>query len=191
MFARTPRLVLRPGWPEDAPALHAAMADEGVVRNLATAPWPYHLKHAEAFLAREQERDAALPLFLAFKRTAGRPHLVGGCGIGRREDGRLELGYWIARPFWGLGFATEATRAVMRIARATGLSGVTASHFVDNPASGRVMRKIGFRPTGDFIRRFSAGRGGEGLTAVYEDAGEEEVQGDMAAELYRDATLAA
>ncbi len=96
MFARTPRLLLRPGWQEDAQALHAAMADESIVRNLASAPWPYEPSHAEAYLARE--RDPRLPVFLAFNRTQGRPHLIGGCGIGRREDGGLELGYWIARP---------------------------------------------------------------------------------------------
>jgi RimJ/RimL family protein N-acetyltransferase len=166
------------------------MADEGIVRNLATAPWPYGRDHAEAFLARE--REERLPVFLAFKRTSGQPHLVGGCGIGRREDGALELGYWIARPFWGLGFATEATRAVMRIARATGLTRVTASHFIDNPASGRVMRKSGFRPTGDYVRRFSAGRGAESLAALYEDCGEGDANADMAGILYKDAvTLAA
>ena len=44
MFARTPRLLLRPGFPEDAPALVAAIADQAIVRNLATAPWPYRMR---------------------------------------------------------------------------------------------------------------------------------------------------
>ncbi|MBO9582454.1 MAG: GNAT family N-acetyltransferase [Sphingobium sp.] len=189
MFARTPRLLLRPGWQEDAQALHAAMADEGVVRNLARAPWPYSLSDAETFLSREP--DPRLPMFLAFNRTQGRPLLIGGCGIGRREDDSLELGYWVARPYWGLGFATEATRAVMRIARATGLTGIGSSHFVDNPASGRVMRKLGFRPTGTFVRRFSAGRGEEVLAMVYEDTGESDMRGDVAFELYGDAAALA
>jgi RimJ/RimL family protein N-acetyltransferase len=186
MFARTPRLLLRPGWAEDAQALHQAIADPAIVRNLSTAPWPYSMTDAETVLTRD--RDARLPVFLAFKRTRGRPHLVGGCGIGRREDGRLELGYWIARPYWGLGFATEATRAVMRIARATGLQGITCSHFVDNPASGRVMRKVGFRPTGDYVRRYSAGRGEEALAALYEDGGEDDMRADVALDLYDDAS---
>ena len=56
MFARTERLLLRPGWIEDAPAVHRAIADERVVRNLATAPWPYSLADAEAFLARSGRR---------------------------------------------------------------------------------------------------------------------------------------
>ena len=80
MFARTERLLLRPGWAEDAPALAAAIADEMIVRNLATAPWPYRLRDAEAFLA--QPRDPVLPSFLIFERTDGAPRLVGSCGLG-------------------------------------------------------------------------------------------------------------
>ncbi|HEX5034503.1 MAG TPA: GNAT family N-acetyltransferase, partial [bacterium] len=72
MFARTERLLLRPGWAEDAPALAAAIADEMIVRNLATAPWPYRLRDAEAFLA--QPRDPVLPSFLIFERTDGAPN---------------------------------------------------------------------------------------------------------------------
>ena len=70
MFARTPRLLLRPGFPEDAPALAAAIADEAIVRNLATVPWPYRMRDAEAFLA--SPRDPVLPSFLIFERTHGR-----------------------------------------------------------------------------------------------------------------------
>ena len=51
MFARTPRLLLRPGFPEDAPALAAAMSDAAIARNLAVVPWPYTLRDAEAFLS--------------------------------------------------------------------------------------------------------------------------------------------
>jgi len=51
MFARTPRLLLRPGFPEDAPALAGAIADETIARNLANIPWPYSMRDAEAYLA--------------------------------------------------------------------------------------------------------------------------------------------
>ena len=51
MFARTKRLTLRPGWPEDAPALARAIGHESVIAKLARAPWPYTLDDAEAFLA--------------------------------------------------------------------------------------------------------------------------------------------
>ncbi|MEB3090139.1 GNAT family N-acetyltransferase, partial [Parvimonas sp. M20] len=75
--------------------------------------------------------DVRLPRLLAFTRTKGAPRLVGGCDIHLDEKGVPELGYWIARSYWGLGFATEAARAVMNMARASGVSGIRASHFVD------------------------------------------------------------
>jgi len=165
MFARTERLLLRPGWAEDAPALRQAIADEMVVRNLAVAPWPYSLRDAEAFLA--APRDPGLPSMLIFERTDGEPVLVGSCGLGRRASGRIELGYWIARPFWGRGFATEAGEALVAMARALGLDRLEASHFLDNPASGRVLEKLGFKPTGLSAERYSCARGGDAMARLY------------------------
>ena len=159
MFARTERLLLRPGWAEDAPALAAAIADETIVRNLATAPWPFGLRDAEALLA--APRDPVLPGFLIFRRTAAEPVLVGACGLGRRPSGAVELGYWIARDHWNRGYATEAGRALLTIAEALRLPRLEASWFVDNPASGRVLDKLGFLPTGLTAPRYSCARGNE------------------------------
>jgi RimJ/RimL family protein N-acetyltransferase len=157
MFARTPRLLLRPGFPEDAPALAAAIADEAIVRNLATAPWPYRMRDAEAFLAKP--RDPVLPSFLVFERTDAAPRLVGSCGLGRRPSGAVEMGYWIARAFWGRGLATEACTALIDIARALGLTRLDGSHFLDNQASGRVLEKLGFEALGIVAPRMSCARG--------------------------------
>ena len=159
MFARTSRLLLRPGFPEDAPALAAAIGDRTIARNLAVVPWPYTLRDAEAFLARP--RDPVLPALLIFERTDGAPRLVGSCGLGRRPSGAVELGYWIARPMWGYGFATEAGRALIGIARALGLGQLEASHFIDNPASARVLDKLGFESTGLIAPRMNCARGEE------------------------------
>jgi RimJ/RimL family protein N-acetyltransferase len=159
MFARTPRLLLRPGFPEDAPALATAIADEAIVRNLATAPWPYRMRDAEAFLARA--RDPFLPSLLMFERTTSAPQLVGSCGLGRRPSGSVELGYWVATPFWGRGFATEACAALVDIARTLGLACLEGSHFIDNPASARVLEKLGFEPLGIIAPRLSCARGAE------------------------------
>lgn len=159
MFARTPRLLLRPGWAEDAPALTRAIGDEAVVRNLVSAPWPYRLGDAEAFLA--SPCDPVLPSFLIAARTGGGPVVVGACGIARRASGRPELGYWIARPYWGRGYATEAGRALVDIASTLGLAELNSSHFLDNPASGRVLEKLGFTSTGLSAPRFSCARGEE------------------------------
>jgi len=165
MFARTERLLLRPGWAEDAPTLARAIADESVVRNLATAPWPFALEDAEAFLA--APRDPAMPSFLITERTTSDPVIVGACGLGRRPSGAVELGYWIGRAHWGKGFATEAGRALIDIARALKLPRLEASHFVDNPASGRVLEKLGFVATGLSATRYSCARGGEAMSRLY------------------------
>jgi RimJ/RimL family protein N-acetyltransferase len=157
MFARTPRLLLRPGWAEDAPALAQAIGEEAIVRNLARAPWPYSIDDAREFLA--LDGDGALPRLLMFARTQGAPRLVGGCGLQRCDDGTIELGYWVARAHWGLGYATEAGQALLGMARTLGHRVVTAKHFVDNPASGHVLQKLGFRPTGRITPGSGRGRG--------------------------------
>ena len=165
MFARTDRLLLRPGWPEDAPALARAIADEAIVRNLSTAPWPFGVAEAEAFIA--APRDPVLPSFLITQRTTGAPHLVGACGFGRRPSGAVELGYWIARRHWNKGLATEAGLALIEIARTLKLSQLEASHFVDNPSSGRVLEKLGFIATGLSADRYSCARNGEAATRLF------------------------
>jgi len=159
MFARTPRLLLRPGFPEDAPALAHAIGDLAIVRNLSVVPWPYTIRDAEAYLA--SPRDPVLPSFLIFERTDGAPRLVGSCGLGRRPSGAVELGYWIARTSWGRGFATEAGKALVDIARTLGLAQLEASHFIDNPASARVLEKLGFESTGIVAPRMNCARGEE------------------------------
>lgn len=157
MFVRTPRLLLRPGWIDDAPALARAVGDEAIARNTARIPWPYSVADAEKYLG--QAKDAHAPELLVFARTSGAPRLVGGVGLSRDDRGH-ELGYWIARPYWGLGFATEAARALLRAARGSlRLRRIVSAHFADNPASGRVLRKLGFRPTGQVAQRFSVARG--------------------------------
>lgn len=166
MFSRTERLLLRPGWSEDASALHEAIGDARVVRNLAQAPWPYTLADAEAFL--DRERSACQPAALIFLRTRGAPRLIGGIGIGCMPSGDYELGYWIAPHYWGLGFATEAGRAMIAHAReALRLPRLSAGHFLDNPQSGRVLTKLGFRPTGGTVRRWSSGRGEEARCRLF------------------------
>ncbi|GMM94087.1 GNAT family N-acetyltransferase [Qipengyuania sp. MTN3-11] len=162
MFHVTPRLLLRPAWPEDAEAIHLGIADRGgdrgIVRNLASAPWPYSLDDARAFVKRVQ--DPRLPSFLVTLPGPGGSQVIGGAGLGEDENG-VELGYWIARKFWGRGYATEAARGVLDVARSLGHERLVACHFLDNPASGKVLRKIGFRPTGRVVKRFSCGRGEE------------------------------
>ena len=175
MFARTPRLLLRPGWIQDAPAVFELIRDEAIVRNLSTPPWPYRLADAEAFLS--AERHSGEPVMLIFRRTQGAPELVGSIGFGRDPNGQMELGYWIGRAFWGRGYATEAGRAAIAMARDSfRLTKLKAGHFVDNPASGRVLEKLGFRRTSMVVPRHSARRGQASPSQQFElDLGEGDV----------------
>ena len=59
------------------------------------------------------------------------------------------MGYWVGKPFWGRGYCTEAGRAVLEYAfRQLGLLRVHACFFARNPASGKVMKKLGMQPEG-------------------------------------------
>ena len=170
MFARTRRLTLRPGWPEDAPALARAITHEDVAFRLAKLPWPYTLGHAEAWLATPQEGDHH-PLLIFAHDRGPTPELIGGTGLhpaemGQREE--LEIGYWLTPAAWGRGYATEAGRAVVDIARhALGRRRLVSGHFLDNPASGRVLEKLGFTQTG-VEKRDCLARGEQVDCAVFE-----------------------
>jgi RimJ/RimL family protein N-acetyltransferase len=155
MFHRTERLLLRPGWAEDARELTAGIADPAIVRNLSQVPWPYGEEHAAEWLARPQ--DPKLPEFLLTLPGRHGSAIIGACGLHAGESGP-EMGYWIARDKWGQGFATEAARAVARLACMLGHLRLTACHAFDNPASGRVLRKAGFVPTGRVRTIHSRGR---------------------------------
>ena len=163
MFIRTDRLFLRPAWMEDAPELARAIGDKMIVRNLARVPWPYREEHAREAI--ERERQPSLPsLLITLPDEGGR--IVGGMGLHEDDDGRPSLGYWIARRYHGRGFATEGGRGLLGVTPLLGHRRLHAGHFADNPASGRVLRKLGFRPTGAVCARESKGRGGASVPSV-------------------------
>lgn len=144
------RLVLRPVNRADLFAIVSLANDWDVARMLSHMPHPYGQTDAEDFIKR-QEAEGDLRSGFSFAIEIGGRY-AGGCGLHSREDG-IELGYWLGRPFWGQGYATEA--AARLCAFAFGPLGVTelvAGHFADNPASGRVLQKLGFAYTRDVMR---------------------------------------
>src|SRR3546814_13768371 len=96
MFARTERLLLRPGWQEDAPALARAIGDEMIVRNLSRAPWPYTEAHARAFLGRRPEGNPSR--FTMIHRPPSAQRMLGCLGMDRMETTAAEHGPCVARP---------------------------------------------------------------------------------------------
>jgi RimJ/RimL family protein N-acetyltransferase len=146
---------LRPPEDRDAPAIVGFM-EWDVVKNLARAPHPYTEEDARVFLGRVEEGRAKGDAFSFAVTRKDDGALVGMCGVNRHETG-LELGYWLGRPYWGQGFTTEAAAEVLGFAfRNLRAESVEAGWFHDNPASGRVLAKLGFLPDGAGERECAA-----------------------------------
>jgi RimJ/RimL family protein N-acetyltransferase len=140
----------------DATRVARFCGDPGVGRNLAMTPLPYLAVAAEGWIMICRARAPAARDFVFAADLPGEG-LIGVLGAHLKEGDRFEIGYWFGRPYWGQGFASEALNGF--IAEARRLGALEAGHFVDNPASGRVLEKAGFAYTGETARMFSLGRG--------------------------------
>jgi RimJ/RimL family protein N-acetyltransferase len=154
----TPRLVLRPIRLDDAPAVTAILADAAVARNLRGPPYPYTLADAESYLGRAIAEADTLLWALELAGV-----LIGTTALDEfAPDGHCaELGYYLARAHWGQGYASEAARAVADYAFThLGCERLVSGHAADNPASGAVLAKLGFRIVGERSVPYPS-RGGE------------------------------
>jgi ribosomal-protein-alanine N-acetyltransferase len=146
----TERLLLRPFRLDDAPDVKRLAGAREVATTTLRIPHPYPDGAAEMWIGGHQagfERGESVD-FAVVRREDGA--LVGAVGLElRREHDRAELGYWIGVPFWNRGYATEAASAVLAYAfESLELNRVFACHFANNPASGRVLQKIGMTHEG-------------------------------------------
>ena len=152
------RLLLRPPEEADVPALVSLIGDWDVVKNLSRAPYPYLEEHAREFLARtaeERAKGASYPFAILRKSD---DTYMGQIGLHLKE-GVFEIGYWLGKPYWKSGYATEAARKVVSFAfGALKATALIAGWFHDNPTSGHVLEKLGFEPNGAEERN-SAARG--------------------------------
>jgi RimJ/RimL family protein N-acetyltransferase len=156
----TPRLVLRPFSMADAPEVQRLAGEFDVARTTLNIPHPYEPGTAENWIASQPGMWASgARMACAIERKEDQ-RLVGAVGLNfTRDHGRAELGYWIGKPYWGNGYATEAASTLVEYAFQSGLQRVMARHFGGNIASGRVMQKIGMRFEG--VMRQHAFRWGE------------------------------
>jgi RimJ/RimL family protein N-acetyltransferase len=153
------RLRLRPLRLEDAGWIARETARPEIHRMIARAPARQSVLDAELFILsmRAREHAAGDRVRVAERLEDGAP--LGLVGVHPHRDGASwELGYWFARAAWGAGYATEAAQAMVVACEADGLTPLVAGHYVDNPASRRVLEKIGFEPTGETREQFSLGR---------------------------------
>jgi RimJ/RimL family protein N-acetyltransferase len=146
----TERLILRPFTLADAPRVQELAGDKAVASTTLLIPHPYEDGMAEEWIGGHQDKfeKNTETVFAITLKSEGL--LIGAMSLHmnpHREN--AELGYWIGKPYWNKGYATEAARAVLDYAFTTvRLHRVHASHLTRNPASGRVMRKIGMKHEG-------------------------------------------
>ncbi len=143
----TQRLILRPFRAADISEIVRLLSEPAIAETTLNIPWPYDEAKARDWLAAQRrEREAGTGITFAIVRREDE-RLLGAIDI--RPNARhqkAEIGYWIGKPYWGRGYATEAARAIIRYGfEVLGLNRIHASHFAENPASGRVMQKAGMR----------------------------------------------
>jgi RimJ/RimL family protein N-acetyltransferase len=145
----TPRLLLRSLKAEDASTITREINKFHIVRNLARVPFPYGHHHADEFIAWANTLDDRSAICAVELKS--NPGTLIGVASHEWSDARqnTELGYWYAEDAWGNGYATEAGRAVAGHAfDVAGHETLISYYHNDNPASGRVLTKIGFEVNG-------------------------------------------
>ncbi|HWS72312.1 MAG TPA: GNAT family N-acetyltransferase [Thermoanaerobaculia bacterium] len=146
----TERLLLRPFAPADAPELQRLAGHIEIARNTLSIPHPYPDGAAEHWIGGHAEQFAASGdvHFAIVPRDSG--VLAGAIGLLlNRDHERAEIGYWIGVQWWGRGYAAEAAQATVDYGFTVAtLNRIFAAHFTRNPASGRVLQKIGMRHEG-------------------------------------------
>jgi RimJ/RimL family protein N-acetyltransferase len=161
----TDRLDLRRFLPEDVADVARLCGEWEIAETTLNIPHPYELPMAEEWIGSHQKAfdDGEAVNFAISEKETGK--LLGAISIHIQKGNRLaEIGYWIGKPYWNRGFATEATKAVIDYGfEQLELNRIQARHMTKNPASGRVMEKAGMKPEG--IMRQSIFRWG-----VFEDA---------------------
>jgi len=156
---KTERLILRPPNLDDAPLYSRYASDWDIARMTGSLPFPIPVVSTEIkieMLLSRKRRGLSYPYAI----TLDGGDIIGAMDIfWRSENDDCELGYWIARPFWGKGYAPEAAKAVMAEANRTlNITDFVAGVFADNPASMRVLEKLGFTKTGSQGDYFSMAR---------------------------------
>jgi len=156
---RTQRLTLRPFEVEDAERVLEIQSNWNVTRMLRRAPWPQTLELTRSWLASHPEEWRAGTGYRFAVVHRGR--LIGCADVDEIEPDGGVIGYWLEEAAWGQGFASEAAGAVIDFAfDKLGLGRLTTGHAADNPASGRVLAKLGFERIGE-TRVWSNPRGEE------------------------------
>ncbi|HKO98966.1 MAG TPA: GNAT family protein [Pyrinomonadaceae bacterium] len=142
----------------DKPALLKYLQSPEIHENTLTIPFPYHESDAEWWLRQRLEHTLKVGTDVSFAIRDHNDEMIGSIGADSLEPGtthRAELGYWLAKPYWGQGIMTNALSAYINYAfdelRVTKL---VAHVFVRNPASARVLENNGFKLEGQLREHY-------------------------------------
>jgi len=141
----TERLILSSLEEKDIPFITEYLQEKIISENTSHIPYPYSEDYARNWLNMAGDALATKSGYaFAIREKEGK--IIGAIGIHDRGDDKAELGYWIALPYWNKGFATEAAKAVLNFGiKELKLHKIYATHFLHNPASGKILEKIGMQ----------------------------------------------
>ena len=151
MTMETDRIKLRHWQESDAGALYEYASDPDVG---SQAGWAPHTSREESLETIRTVFNNPTTWAIVLKETGKAIGAVGygpscNCSLPSRED-EPTVGYWVGKPYWGMGICTEALHLMIgHIRKTTTIPSLISGHFIDNPASGRVMEKCGFIATGE------------------------------------------
>jgi len=139
----TERLILSELKESDLPLVIKYMQDKEYSDFTSTIPYPYGEEEAEFWLKITKE---------AFEKRKGytfairdkSEKIIGAIGLHDEGADKAEIGYWMAKEFWNQGYVTEAAKAIVDFGfKELEYNKIFATHFPHNPASGKIMQKIG------------------------------------------------
>ncbi|XEC96733.1 GNAT family N-acetyltransferase [Paenibacillus tarimensis] len=148
----TDRLLLRLFESADAKTVQSLAGTKEVARTTLSIPFPYPDGAAEKWIeATRQSAEKGDNYAFAMIRKEDEA-LVGNMSLGvSKNHKRAELAYWVGQPFWGKGYATEAARRIVRFGfEELNINRIHAAAMTKNPASYKVMSKIGMKYEGTF-----------------------------------------
>lgn len=146
---------LRPFSLSDGGEVYKLVKAREIADTTLNIPHPYEIEMATEWISSHPERlDKGAGVTFAIVRR-GDDQLLGAIGLEiNTRFRRAEMGYWIGVPYWNQGYCTEAALELLRYAfEELGLNRVHATHFTRNPASGRVLQKVGMFHEGT-LRQF-------------------------------------
>ncbi|PVB60716.1 GNAT family N-acetyltransferase [Labrenzia sp. 011] len=143
----TGRLELRPVASGDLDAITEQIGEFAVARMLSVVPHPYTLQDAQGWFEQSWVRQADGARNLAIDNGSG---LIGVVSVGRPSE-TPNFGYWLGKAFWGRGYMSEAGRAALGwLFTATETQTVVSGALDENPASLKVLSKLGFENAGPY-----------------------------------------